>query len=215
MRGLVLAALLACAPHIIAPAQAAVLTQDTLIHQLQEGSSDERRQAAGALGDVGDTAAVPSLIDALKDDDEPVQFLAERSLWAIWSRSGDPKIDALLQEGIHLMQSDRLDEAIATFDEVIRRAPEFAEGYNRRATAYFLMGQYERSIADCEETLRRNPLHFGALSGLGYIYIQLGRPEKAVRFFERALAINPNKPKVRSVLNELKQGLREKARDSI
>lgn len=216
MRGLVLAALLTCAPLIIAAtAQAAVLTQDTLIHQLQEGSSDERRQAAEALGDVGDAAAVPSLIDALKDDNEAVQFLAERSLWAIWSRYGDPKIDALLQEGIHLMQSDRLDEAIAKFDEVIRGAPEFAEGYNRRATAYYLMGQYERSIADCEETLRRNPLHFGALSGLGYNYIQLGKPEKAVRFFERALAINPNKPKVRSVLNELKQGLREKARDSI
>lgn len=216
MRGLVLAALLACAPHVIAAtAQAAVLTQDTLIHQLQEGSSDERRQAAEALGDIGDAAAVPSLIDALKDENEAIQFLAERSLWAIWSRYGDPKIDALLQEGIHLMQSDRLDEAIAKFDEVIRGAPEFAEGYNRRATAYYLMGQYERSIADCEETLRRNPLHFGALSGLGYNYTQLGKPEKAVRYFEQALATNPNKPKVRSVLNELKQGLREKARDSI
>ena len=215
MRGLIPGALLACILSLVAAAQAVTPAQEALIQQLQEGSTQERRQAAGALGDVGDEVAVPSLIDALKDKDEVVQFLAERSLWVIWSRSGDPQTDAFLQEGIHLMQSNRLDEAIAKFDEVMKRSPEFAEGYNRRATAYYLTAQYERSIADCEEALRRNPQHFGALSGLGYNYIQLGKPEKASRYFERALAINPNKPKVGSVLNEIKQGLREKARGSI
>ena len=200
---------------IIATSQAETPTQDTLIHQLQEGSLDERRQAAGALGDAGDAAAVSALIDALKDEDEGLQFLAERSLWEIWSRSGDSKTDTLLQEGIHLMQSDRPDEAIAKFDEAVKAAPEFAEGYNRRATAYYLMGQYEKSIADCEEAIKRNPLHFGALSGLGYNYYQLGKPEKAVRYLQRALDINSNKPKVRSLLNELEQDLRKKVRGSI
>ena len=215
MRGLIPGVLLACILSLVAAAWAGAPAQEALIQQLQEGSIQERRQAAGALGDVGDEAAVPSLIDALKDEDDVVQFLAERSLWVIWSRSGDPQTDALLQEGIHLMQGNRLDEAIAKFDEVMKRSPEFAEGYNRRATAYYLAGQYERSIADCEEALRRNPRHFGALSGLGYNYIQLGKPEKAIPYLESALAINPNKPKVGSVLNEMKQGLREKARGFI
>jgi len=209
------AALLLCATGVIATAQARTPAQVARIHRLQEGSPDERRQAAGALGDAGDAAAVPALIDALKDEDEAVQFIAERSLWAIWSRSGDPKTDALLQEGIHLAQSERLDEAIVKFDEVLKAAPQFAEGYNRRATAYYLMGQYERSIADCEGALKRNPQHFGALTGLGYNYYQLGKLEKAIGYLEQALAINPNKPKVRSALNELRQGLREKARGSI
>ncbi len=215
MRGLVAAALLVWAMGIIATAQAETPTQDTLIHQVQEGSLQERRQAAGALGDVGDAAAVPALIDALKGEDEGLQFLAERSLWEIWNRSGDSKTDALLQQGIHLMQSDRLDEAIAKFDEVVKAAPGFAEAYNRRATAYYLMGQYEKSIADCEEAIKRNSLHFGALSGLGYNYYQLGKREKAVRYLQQALEINPNKPKVRSLLNELEQGLRERSRNSI
>ena len=101
------------------------------------------------------------------------------------------------------------------FRSVVRGAPEFAEGYNRRARTHYLMGQYERAIADCEETIRRNPMHFGALSGEGFSYLELGRSEQAVRYFERALAINPNKPKIRSIVKELKELLRQRVRESI
>jgi tetratricopeptide (TPR) repeat protein len=215
MRARTVAAVLTSALAIIATAQAQTPTQEALVQKLQEGTSEERRHAAGVLGDKGDHSAVPHLIDALKDDDAVVRELAEHSLWAIWNRSGDPKIDALLQEGIHLIQSDRLDEAIATFDEVVKGAPGFPEGYNRRATAYYLAGQYEKSIADCDEAIRRNPMHFGALSGLGYNYFKLGKSERAIRYFQRALDINPNKPRIRSIVIELQRGLREKARDSI
>jgi len=215
MRAQTVAAFLAFALAITTTARAQTPTQETLVQKLQEGTLDERRHAAGVLGDKGDDSAVPHLIDALTDDDEVVRELAEHSLWAIWSRSGDPKIDALLQEGIHLVQSDRLDEAIATFDAVVKGAPGFPEGYNRRATAYYLAGQYEKSIADCDEAIRRNPMHFGALSGLGYNYFKLGKPERAIRYFERALDINPNKPRIGSMVIELKEALREKARDSI
>lgn len=215
MRARTAVAVLTSALAIIATAQAQTPTQEALVQKLQEGTSEERRHAAGVLGDKGDHSAVPHLIDALRDDDAVVRELAEHSLWAIWNRSGDPKIDALLQEGIHLIQSDRLDEAIATFDEVVKGAPGFPEGYNRRATAYYLAGQYEKSIADCDEAIRRNPMHFGALSGLGYNYFKLGKPERAIRYFEQALDINPNKPRIRSTLIELERALRERARDSI
>jgi tetratricopeptide (TPR) repeat protein len=215
MRARTVAAVRTSALAIIATAQAQTPTQEALVQKLQEGTSEERRHAAGVLGDKGDHSAVPHLIDALKDDDEVVRELAEHSLWAIWNRSGDPKIDALLQEGIHLIQSDRLDEAIAKLDEVVKGAPGFPEGYNRRATAYYLARQYEKSIADCDEAIRRNPMHFGALSGLGYNYFKLGKPERAIRYFERALDINPNKPRIRSTLIELERALRERARDSI
>jgi len=215
MRGRTAWALLALVLAIISAAQAQTPTQETLVQKLQEGTSEERRHAAGLLGDMGDDSAVPHLIDVLKDDDEVVRELAEHSLWAIWNRSGDPKIDALLQEGIHLIQSDRLDEAITKLDEVVKGAPGFPEGYNRRATAYYLAGQYEKSITDCEEAIRRNPMHFGALSGLGYNYFKLGKSERAIRYFEQALDINPNKSRIRSTLIELQRGLREKVRDSI
>ena len=215
MRVRIVSAVLTSALAIIPTAQAQTLSQETLVQKLQEGTSEQRRHAAGVLGGMGDDSAVPHLIDALKDDDEVVQELAEHSLWAIWNRSGDPKIDALLQEGIHLIQSDRLDEAITKLDEVVKGAPGFPEAYNRRATAYYLAGQHEKSIADCEEAIRRNPMHFGALSGLGYNYFKLGKSERAIRYFERALDINPNKPRIQAVLIELKRALRERAKGSI
>jgi len=214
MRSVVAAALLTCALGTVT-AHAEAPTQEALILHLQKGSLEERRNAAAVLGDTGDGAAVPSLLDALKNEDDVIRTLAEHSLWAIWSRSGDPKIDGLLQEGIHMVQSDRLDEAIDKFNEVVRGAPEFAEGYNWRARAYYLMGQYERAIADCEETIKRNPMHFGALSGEGFSYLELGKPERALRLFERALAINPNKPKIRSIVKELKDLLQQRVRESI
>ncbi len=214
MRIVVVTALLTCVLGIVT-AQAETPSWEALIQHLQEGSPDERRHAAAILGDVGDAAAVPPLLEALKDVDEVVQTLAEHSLWAIWSRSGDSKIDALLQEGIHLVQSDRLDAAIHKFDEVVRGVPEFAEAYNWRARAYYLMGQYERAIADCEETIKRNPMHFGALSGEGFSYLELGKLEQALRLFERAIAINPNKPKIRAIVKELKELLRQRLRESI
>jgi hypothetical protein len=100
---------------------------------------------------MGDDSAVPHLIDVLKDDDAVVRELAEYSLWAIWNRSGDPKIDALLQEGIHLIQSDRLDEAITKLDEVVKGAPGFPEGYNRRSDSLLPGG----SVREIDRRLRR------------------------------------------------------------
>jgi tetratricopeptide (TPR) repeat protein len=75
---------------------------------------------------------------------------------------------------------------------VIELAPEFAEGWNKRATLYFLVGDLERSLKDCDEVIRRNPHHFGVLAGYGQIYAQLGEYEKALAYFKRALAVNPN-----------------------
>jgi tetratricopeptide (TPR) repeat protein len=209
-----MAVALACA-LISAAVAATPPSKEALLTQLEAGSLEERRQAAALLGEAGDADAVPSLLEALKEDDEILRTLAEQSLWAIWSRSGHPAIDARLQEGIHLVQSRRLDEAIVLFDEIVKDAPDFAEAYNWRARARYLMGQYERAIADCEEAIKRNPVHFGALSGQGFSYLELGKPEQALRLFERSLAINPNKPKIRAIVTELKALLQQRRRQSI
>ena len=132
------------------------------------------------------------LVPRLGDDDAPVRQLAEAALWQIWSRSGDRAIEALLVRGVEQMEAHQLAEAVATFSEVIRRKPAFAEGWNKRATAYYLLGQYELSIKDCDEVMKRNRHHFGALSGYGQIYLALGDPDRAQPYLERALKVNPN-----------------------
>jgi tetratricopeptide (TPR) repeat protein len=112
--------------------------------------------------------------------------------------------------GVEQMQAGRHGEAITTFSGVIARKPDFAEGWNKRATVYYLAGDYPHSIADCAEVLKRNPLHFGALSGLGQIHTKLAQYEKALDWFRRALEVNPNLAGVEENIRGLEQLLKEK-----
>ncbi len=174
-----------------------------------------RRQGAAWLGETGLMGDVPLLIEALRDPDPLVRALAEHSVWQVWSRSGDPGVDRLYQRGVEEMNQGDADAAIGTFSQIIQQKPDFAEGWNKRATLYYLIAEYDKSLADCEEVIRQNPLHFGALSGFGMIYIRLGKPEQALHYFQRALAVNPNLTQVEAAVEELKRLLAQKVRDSI
>lgn len=191
------------------------LSQEESLRLLRSGSVSERREAAVRLAEIGKMSAVPGLVEALRDEDPGVRQLAELALWQVWGRSGDPEVDALLQEGIVLLAARRLPEAVEKFSEVIARAPAFAEGWNKRATVYYLMGEFEKSLADCEEVMARNPHHFGALSGFGLNYVKVGQLEKALRYFERALDINPNLTGIEQAVRELREILRQRRRETI
>jgi len=157
----------------------------------------------------------PLLLQRLRDENELVRDITEQALWLLWSRSGDAGIDQLLAKGIEQMQAARLDEAIATFSEIIRRKPGFAEGWNKRATAYFLAGDFRHSLADCDQVIKRNPYHFGALSGYGQIYTRLEQYEKAIVWWRRALEVNPNMEGVEENIENVEQLLQEKKGRSI
>jgi len=133
----------------------------------------------------------------------------------VWSRSGDEDADRLFAIGVEQMAARQGELAVETFTRVIERKPEFAEGWNKRATVYYLLGEYEKSRADCDEVLKRNPHHFGALSGYGMIYLQLDQPERALGYFERALGVNPNLASVRETVEALRALLIKKRKDTI
>lgn len=181
------------------------------LQSLDSFSSTERGDALNWLAAHGASAAVATIVESLKDEDQDVRRLAEEALWAIWSRSGSPHVDDLLRTGGHLMSRGSLWQAVQFFDEVISQKPGFAEGYNKRATAWYLLGSYKKSLADIELTLHRNPYHFGALSGAGYCMIRLKRYGEAVVFLQRALEINPNLDGVRELIGALTKRLRRNA----
>jgi len=155
-------------------------------------------------------ADAPLLHQGLRDESGLVRSYAEQGLWLLWSRSGDAGIDALMAKGIEEMQSGRLDEAIQVFSQVIKTKPDFAEGWNKRATAYYLAADYQRSLADCDEVLKRNPSHFGALSGAGQIHYALENYELALVWFKRALEVNPNMIGVEINIHRTQERLQEK-----
>jgi len=210
---LVLAAALWPAP----PAHAQrPLTREQALEALKKpDDTDARRLGAAWLGETGQMADASLLVTALRDPDHGVRALAEGALWQVWSRSGDPEVDHLFQIGLERMREPALRAAIRTFSEIIQKKPEFAEGWNKRATVYYLIGEYDKSLADCDEVIKRNPVHFGALSGFGMIYLQLNQPEKAIEYFQRALRVNPNLEQVEATVTELKELLLQQRRDSI
>jgi tetratricopeptide (TPR) repeat protein len=130
---------------------------------LDSQDSVQRAEALSWIAAHGKPADGKILQQRLDDESPLVRGVAEQGLWLLWSRSGDKAVDALLARGVEQMQSGRLKESIATFSEVIRRRPAFAEGWNKRATALFLAGEFRKSLSDCDEVMKRNPYHFGAL----------------------------------------------------
>ena len=136
---------------------------------------------------------------------------AERFIWIIWHESGRDEVDRLMDAGIEEMGGGRLHESIETFGRIIDLAPEFAEGWNKRATAYYLAGELDASIRDVERTLALEPRHFGALSGLGLIYLAKGDELGALRAFEATLKVHPRAPAARYHVQRLRAKLHVKS----
>ena len=144
---------------------------------------------------------------ALRGEDAAGAAAAAAALWEMWQRSGDPRLAAMLREGIEAVQRQDLHGAEAIFTRVIEVAPEFAEGWNKRATVRYLARNHAGAIADCRETLARNANHFGALSGQGLCHMALGQYQEAAALFRRTLAVHPHlasaRDNLRAALAEL------------
>lgn len=118
--------------------------------------------------------------------------LFEQMIWSIWLKSKSDGANILMRQGIEALEAGDHATALESFDAVVEIQPEFAEGWNKRATLYFLMGEYEASIEDIHRTLELEPRHFGAMAGLGLIHDSRGDEEAALRAFEAALQVNPH-----------------------
>ncbi len=203
---LALALTVAAAPAFPQPPQ----SRAEALAALQSEQAAIRAEAIVWIANRGVPADAAALRERLRDESPLVRMYAEQGLWLLWSRSGDGEIDRLMARGVDEMQAGAYAEAVATFSRVISRKPDFAEGWNKRATARYLAGDYARSIVDCGEVLKRNPAHFGALSGLGQIHFQLGQFEQALAWFRRALEVNPNLQGVQQNIEGLERLLEEK-----
>lgn len=197
---------MAAAPVFPAPPQ----SRAEALQALRGEDAAARAEAIVWLANRGTMADAPLLEARLRDESAFVRSFAEQGLWLLWSRSGNPAVDAMMALGVEAMQAGRHAEAIELFTQVIGNEPQFAEGWNKRATVYFLAGEYEKSIADCGEVLKRNPRHFGALSGLGQIYERLQRDDQALAWFRKALEVNPNLVGVEMEIVRIESRLKEK-----
>lgn len=155
---------------------------------------------------------LPALFGALRDAPSPEEAeVLESRIWAIWLEANDPAIDKLMEEGSAAMSAQQYGTAMAKFNAIIEQRPDFAEGWNKRATLFYLMGDYEHSLADIDHTLELEPRHIGALSGLGLVNMQMEREEAAADAFERVLNIDPQSVSARNNLAIVKDILKRKS----
>jgi tetratricopeptide (TPR) repeat protein len=130
-----------------------------------------------------------SNLKSTKDEQEADRAVAE--IWKLWLHSGTPELDEKMEQASRLMGAGLASLALPGLDDLVKRAPDWAEAWNKRATALYLAGEHERSLADIERVLALEPRHFGALAGIGLIRMARGEYREALAAYRRALAVNP------------------------
>ena len=151
------------------------------------------------------------LFEELRNASSPEAAMnVELQIWGLWSQSGDASIDKVFEIGTQAMAIQDLATALQIFDAIVEKAPRFAEGWNKRATVHYMMGNYYASIADIDKTLELEPQHFGALAGLGLVNVQLERDEAALDAFERVLKVDPQSRNAKENIEFVKQRIKDK-----
>ena len=137
-------------------------------------------------------------------DMEEARVISDQ-IWFNWYQHDDDEVTRLMELGETSLRRGQLKEAVQIYSRVIELDQQFAEGWNRRATTYYMMGRYVESTADVVATLALEPRHFGALSGQGMIYMRLENSEKAIEYMEKALEVNPHMVGVQETIEILKK----------
>ena len=151
------------------------------------------------------------LFEELKQAEVPANIMRiENRILDIWRDPESDSIDLLMNRAIMAMAQQELDVALIHLDDVVELAPDYAEGWNRRATLLYVMKRYEDSISDIEKTVSLEPRHFGAWSGLGNILAEMGRSQAAVKAYEEALSFNPHLDGAKEAVEKLAPKIEER-----
>ena len=189
---------------VIAWAPIPVLAQDPLAPLPKQ--QKKLPEPPGKLPKVGAdrTRGLDFLFGALKvAPDEASAKHVEARIWALWLQTPSDTTALLMMRAKAAMDAQQMDVALKLLDAVIKLRPDYVEGWNRRATLYYLQNDYAHSLEDIEQVLVREPRHFGALAGLGLIMQDLGDEKRALDAFRKALAINPHLEKVPELVKTL------------
>ncbi len=154
---------------------------------------------------AADDSELEALFEGLKGADPSAAVQIEGRIYEIWSQSGSPSIDLLLTRGRDALEEGDNIKAIRHFTALIDHAPDFAEGYNGRATAYFQVGRFGLSLEDIRQTLRLNPRHFAAMSGLALILEELGHKEDALAAWREVEKLHPNREGLKDAIARLER----------
>ena len=191
------------------------MSQQQALRTLNHSDPQQRFEAMNRLAVIGTADAADAVLPRLHDKEPALRNVALGTVWQMWGRTGDKEIDTLYGDGTAEMKEGNVLEAIRIFSDIITKRPAFAEAWNKRATLYFMVGQFELSMQDCEEVLKRVPKHFGALSGYAQMLAERDQPERALELMQRAVAINPNMVNAELLMADLRRRIETKRKQSV
>ncbi len=143
------------------------------------------------------------LLERLATADPAEAIRVDRELQMLWNKSGSSSMDLLLKRGRDALEVGDIEAAIEHLTALTDHAPDFAEGWHLRATAYFHAELFGPAVADLERVLYLNPNNYMAMYGLGTILEAFGEQDLAFQAYERAQAIHPHFDKVSDALDRL------------
>lgn len=177
------------------------MTRAALLLSLMLAATPLRAQSDG----------LDDLFEALRQPDTTSWEAVEDRIWEVWSQSGSPAMDLLLERGREAIGDGEQVTAIEHLTALVENAPDFAEGWNARATAFFQADLYGPAIADIARALTLEPRHFAALAGLGRILEETGDTARALEAYRKASAIHPRRPDLREAVERLEAELQGKS----
>ena len=152
------------------------------------------------------------LFNDLKIKDISLSYQIEQKIWKLWStHDNNEKLTKMLSEGSKLVNKQKLEEAIIIFSKVIELDPEWAEAWNKRATVFYMIGEFQKSQDDINKVLELEDRHFGALAGQGLVNIQLENYEKAIMSYEKAQEIYPTMKSPTIMIERIKELIKQKS----
>ena len=152
------------------------------------------------------------LFNELKVNNAKVASIVEQEIWKIWStHPSDAKLTARLEEGSQLVRDQQLSKAIEIFTEVINLDQNWAEAWNKRATVFYLIGEFKKSQDDIDKVLAIEERHFGALAGQGLVNIQLKNYEKAILSYEQAKEIHPSMQSPEIMIRQIEELIKQQS----
>jgi tetratricopeptide (TPR) repeat protein len=128
----------------------------------------------------------------------------EDAIWGAWMYHGHDEADTALARASADMAARRFDLAETRLAILLRRRPDWAEAWNKRATLCYLMERDDESVEAIHRTLELEPRHFGALCGLGEIFRSRGEMGAALLAFGLALRVHPQLEGVRETTRALR-----------
>ncbi|MEP6017835.1 MAG: tetratricopeptide repeat protein [Paracoccaceae bacterium] len=148
---------------------------------------------------------IEPLLEELKSAEKQRAVQIVREVEREWGLSGSTSVDMLLRRGHDAMEEEDWTLAIEHLTAVTDHAPDFAEGWHARATAFFQSGKIGPAIADLQTALALNPDNWNAIYGLGIVFQEMGDHVRAADAFQMTLDLHPHHENATEALKQVQR----------